>query len=164
VVTVRKIAVVGSRLTPGFVQQVTGLAIGQKVNEAAVRTVCQRLTRTGLIDDVSYAYQTTVDDPGGVTLQLTVTDTKPLLPATVKIPGVEPEAVWKYLAALNPLLTDELPRTEAALNFYGSLIERYLKTIDRADRIGADVTGTEANPTGIVFHTVKVIGAPEKKK
>ena len=164
VVTVGKVAVVGSRLTPDFVQQTTGLVAGGKVNESAVRTVCQRLTKTGLIDDVSYTYQTTVDDPTGVTLQLTIRDTQPLLPATVKIAGVEPDAVWAYLAKLSPVVIAQLPRTEAALTFYGSLIERYLKSVDRNERITAQVTGTAEKPTGIVFSATKAMPAPGKKK
>src|SRR5665213_1617821 len=120
VVTIDKLTVQGTRFTPHSIQILTGLRPGAQIDELAVRKAIARMLESGLIRSVDYNYES-LADPHRVVLELTVVDETPLLPASIEIPGVDPEAVWQYLASVDPLFTRELPRTQKALRFYLSL-------------------------------------------
>lgn len=77
---------------------------------------------------------------------------KPRSCPPIEIPGVDPEAVWQYLASVDPLFTRELPRTQKALRFYIRAITDYLRTNKRQESLIPIVTGDDStNPSGIVF-------------
>jgi hypothetical protein len=124
-----------------------------------------KLTKTGLVDNVSYAYESAGPDPTDVALELTISDSLPLLPATIKVQGIEPELLWGYLLTVNPALARQMPRTEAALTLYATMIERYLRTQSRTERVISEVTVDSAGaPSGIVFYAAQVIKAPARRK
>lgn len=116
VVTIDKLTMQGTRFTPHSIQILTGLRPGLQIDELAVRQAIARMLESGLIRSVDYNYES-LADPHRVILELTVVDETPLLPASIEIPGVDPEAVWQYLASIDPLFTRELPRTEKPCGF-----------------------------------------------
>lgn len=149
-VRLEKIEVHGSRLPEGGVLQVSGLAVGQQVNDFIVNTACHKITSTGLVERVDYAYDLYPDRPT-VALILTVVDEKPLLPAKI-VPSADEEQIWKAIQTTNPLLTRNLPRTEKALKLYSAEMESALKKMGRDNQyVAADVTGDANAPSGIVF-------------
>ena len=151
VVTIEKLTVLGTRFPARSIQILTGLRPGLQIDEAAVRKAIARMLESGLIRSVNYNYES-LEDPGKVALELDVIDETPLYPASIEIPGVDPEPVWQYLESVDPLFTRELPRTQKALRFYARAISDYLRSNKRRDSQAPIVKGdAEGNPTGIVF-------------
>ncbi|MEO8052241.1 MAG: POTRA domain-containing protein [Acidobacteriota bacterium] len=151
VVTIENLKVKGTRFPARSIQILTGLREGDQIDEAAVRKAIERMLESGLIRSVNYVYES-LEDPHQVALELDVIDETPLYPASIEIPGVDPEPVWQYLESVDPLFTRELPRTQKALRFYAHAISDYLRTNKRRDVLAPVVTGdAEGRPTGIVF-------------
>ncbi|MEQ1946056.1 MAG: hypothetical protein ABL995_02640 [Bryobacteraceae bacterium] len=166
-VKIEKLQVTGSRLEASSVQMLTGLRIGQQINEAILRKAIQRMTDSGLVKSVNYSYES-ASSPTSVLLELTIADEAPLLPATIQLPGVEAENVWAYLKGIDPLFSRELPRTQKALAFYVRYIERYLFTLKRQDKVVTVITASDnGEASGIVFVPASLLGLPQfnnKKK
>ena len=151
VVTIEKLNVKGTRFPARSIQILTGLNEGDQIDEAAVRKAIGRMLESGLIRSVNYNYES-LADPSKVALELDVIDETPLYPASIEIPGVDPEPVWQYLESVDPLFTRELPRTQKALRFYAHAISDYLRTNKRREVLAPIVKGdAEGRPTGIVF-------------
>jgi len=156
-VTIDAIAVEGSsRLTQQSIAALSALKVGQTVTEKEVFAACQRIADSGLVTNVEYAYEAYPDKPG-VKLVLTPHDQLPLVPAQIKITGIEEDDVWKWLQNIDPLFTRELPRTEKALALYTRYIDKFLDTKNRPERARADIDGDVAgNARLIVFKAVKL--------
>jgi hypothetical protein len=151
IVTIETLNVKGTRFRARSIQILTGLREGDQIDEAAVRKAIGRMLESGLIRSVNYNYES-LEDPSKVALELDVIDETPLYPASIEIPGVDPEPVWQYLESVDPLFTRELPRTQKALRFYAHAISDYLRTNKRRDILAPIVKGdAEGRPTGIVF-------------
>jgi hypothetical protein len=116
------IEVNGSRLPANSIIRLSNLKVGQKVNYDIINEACHRITSTGLVSLVDYAYE-----PGkpGVVLSFTVTDEMPLLPAKIYPPDDE-DLIWRCLQSADPIFTRELPNTRNALGFYATNINRCL--------------------------------------
>ena len=163
-VRVEKLKVEGSRLEPVSVQMLTGLRQGQQINESSLRKAIQRMLDSGLVKNVDYSYES-MSSPASVLLELRIVDETPLLPATIELPGLEPEDVWAYLKGIDPLFTRELPRTQKALAFYTRYIERYLFSLKRQDRVATVITaGESGDASGIVFVPASLLGLPQPRK
>jgi len=151
IVTIERLQVKGTRFPARSIQILTGLREGDQIDEAAVRKAIERMLESGLIRSVNYNYES-LADPSKVSLELDVIDETPLYPASIEIPGVDPEPVWQYLESVDPLFTRELPRTQKALRFYAHAISDYLRTNKRRDVLAPIVKGdADGRPTGIVF-------------
>jgi hypothetical protein len=151
IVTIEKLNVKGTRFPARSIQILTGLREGDRIDEAALRKAIGRMLESGLIRSVNYNYES-LEDPRQVALELDIIDETPLYPASIEIPGVDPEPVWQYLESVDPLFTRELPRTQKALRFYAHAISDYLRTNKRRDTLAPIVRGdAEGHPTGIVF-------------
>src|SRR6202163_305718 len=116
-VTIEKLTVQGTRFPARSIEILTGLRPGLEIDESAVRKAIAGMLESGLVRSVDYNYES-LQDLHRVTLQLDIIDETPLLPASIDIPGVDAESVWKYLESVDPLFTRELPRTQKALHFY----------------------------------------------
>jgi outer membrane protein assembly factor BamA len=163
-VKIQKIEVIGSRLEPHSVQMLTGLRPGQKINETSLRKAIQRMLESGLVKNVDYAYESTSDQPDVVTLDLTITDETPLLPASIQLPDIDAEDVWGYLKGVDTLFTRELPRTQKALQFYTRYIQRYLANQKKSIRVSSVITAdNDGNASGIVFVPQDLLGLPQFK-
>jgi hypothetical protein len=151
IVTIEKLNIKGTRFPASSIRILTGLREGDQIDEAAVRKAIERMLESGLIRSVNYNYES-LEDTSKVALELDVIDETPLYPASIEIPGVDPEPVWQYLESVDPLFTRELPRTQKALRFYAHAISDYLRTNKRRDTLAPVVKGdAEGRPTGIVF-------------
>ena len=162
-VRIDAIQVSGSRLPADSVIRLSGLAVGQSVNDLMVNTACHKITATGLVKTVDYGYQVYPDKPGAV-LTLTLQDEQPLFPAVIA-PAADADRLWACLQSADPLFTRELPRTERALNYYSGAIERCLKASGRDNEYtAAHVTGdAEGNAKEIVFEIRRYHGAPKTR-
>ncbi len=148
---VESIQVKGTRLPAPSIIRLTGIKLHDRVNSLIVNAACQKITATGLVKNVDYAYNAYSDRPG-VTLVLTVTDEKLLLPATIK-PEADSEALWSALKSRDPIFTRDLPPTEQALDFYANNIEKCLQSMGRDNEYAkADVTADSTGKlTAIIF-------------
>ncbi len=86
----------------------------------------QRLrdSASGLFESVNYRYA-----PGpkrGYALTLALADPRSLSDATIDIPGVNEDEVWRWLAARYPSLNHKVANNDAAQNFLGARIEEHL--------------------------------------
>lgn len=154
-VTIQSVRVKGSRFSAQTLMHLTGLAPGQIVDEAKVREAIGNAMGSGLFTDIAYDYES---QPGStdVVVELTAKDQLPLLPVTIAVPGVDAEAIWKYLTDFDPLFAREMPPTVKAIQLYVRYINKYLDSAGRADiRASGNVTGAGA-PAGVVFEGVKL--------
>ena len=163
-VRIEKIAVTGTRLNPRSVQMLTGLRPGQQINESSLRKAIQRMTESGLVKNVDYAYES-LSGPTSVAVQLTIVDEAPLLPASIQLPEVDAEDVWAYLKNVDPVFTRELPRTQKAIQFYVRYIERYLANQGKPQRVASVITGDgTGGASGIIFVPSDLLGVPRLRR
>ena len=155
-VKIQAIRIKGSRLPEKSILHLTGLQVGQMIDEAKVRSALQHANDSGLFTNVAYTYES-LSDSTDVTLELQITDQLPLVPATIKIPKIDAEQVWQYLQNFDPLFTRELPQTEKAINLYAGYITKYLESQNRTDvRITGNVLGSNERATGVEFVATKL--------
>src|SRR5579875_2174648 len=154
-VRIDEIDIRGTRWPADSVVRLSGLTIGENVNDSIVNAACHKITASGLVKTVDYGYAMYPDKPG-VALTLTLQDETPLLPAAIQPEG-DGERLWGCLASADPLFTRELPRTERALKYYSAAIEKCLKAVGRENEYGsAVVTGhAQGNARQIVFQIRK---------
>ncbi|MGI8958588.1 MAG: hypothetical protein ACR2IV_02275 [Bryobacteraceae bacterium] len=119
------IEVNGSRLPANSILRLSALKVGQKVNYDLINEACHRITSTGLVSLVDYAYTLEPGKPG-VVLSLKISDELPLLPAKV-YPPEDGDQIWGCLQSADPIFTRELPNTRNALGFYATNINRCLQ-------------------------------------
>ena len=148
---VESIHVQGTRLTSNSVIRLSGIKLHDRVNDRIVNAACHRITATGLVKSVDYAYDAYPDRPT-VTLKLTIVDEAPRLPAKIR-PSADEDWLWASLEAVDPLFTRELPPTEKALAFYSKNFDKCLEVKGRSNEyVASDVTAdTSGKLTGIVF-------------
>ena len=159
-VVLDSIKVIGSRLPQESVIRLSGLKVGDKVNDLIVTTACHKVTATGLVKSVEYTYDLYPNKPG-VGLKLTLVDEMPLLPAHIK-PVEQEDHLWQSLTAIDPIFTRELPRTEKALSFYADNLGTVLKHEGHPDEYAAPdvVSGSDGSVNGISFEIRKYKNAP----
>lgn len=146
-----KIEIRGTRLPADSIFRLSGLTIGQRVNDGIVNAACHKITSTGLVKSIDYGYDS-YPDREGVVLTLTLVDEVPLFPSKIEPEKEEPH-LWQLLQSEDPLFTRELPRTERALDYYSANFERCLKSEGRDDEYASPVIVADANgnPSEIVF-------------
>lgn len=151
-VTIEGFDVKGSRLPKESIIRLSALQIGQKVNYTIVNAACHRITSTGLVKMINYAYDKFPGKPG-VMLSLTVQDELPLLPAKIA-PAQDEDRIWHCLETADPVFTRDLPNTENALSFYAANIERCLRNQGRTGESVAKTVACDGNgvSTQIVFN------------
>ena len=142
----------GTLIPAESISRLSGLKVGQQVNYSIINEACHKITSTGLVKMIDYAYE---KYPGksGVILSLTVTDELPLFSAKI-IPPEDTDKIWGCLQSADPIFTRELPNTRAALNFYSSNINRCIEIHGQHDAyvhasVACDVHG---NASEIIFH------------
>jgi len=121
-VELQGIEVTGTRLPPNSVIRISGLKIGQMVNDDALKQASDKVTSTGLVKSVDYSYSITPGKPG-VSLTLKVTDEGPLLPARI-LPEEDSQPIWACLQSSDPIFSRDMPNTENAIHFYAINIAR----------------------------------------
>ena len=169
-VIIRTFAVEGTRLPARSVIRLTELKSGVTVTFADVFKAMQKVTSTGLIDNIDFEYESWPDKVDEVMLRLKCRDTKPIIPATVKIAGVEEDKVWKWLQQIDPLFTPELPPVERAIRFYEAWLTKYMEANGQPEfrekyAIGNETLFKNNAPERVVFSviTLKSIGKSKKR-
>ena len=168
-VTLRDFAVSGTRFPAASVVRLAGLHTGKQVNFLALHEALQKVTRTGLIGNIDFEYENYADKPDEVKLVMKCRDVLPLVPALIAIEGVEDEAVWKWLANIDPLFTRELPPNEGALQLYESWITKYLEangmpTFSQTAIVRGETEGKPDRIERIVFKRIVRRAAPKSPK
>ena len=69
---------------------------GDEVDFAKLQTALRKVTQTGLISNIDFEYESLPDKETDVILHLTCKDVKPLTKASIQIPMVNQDDVWKY--------------------------------------------------------------------
>lgn len=133
------IEVTGTRLPPNSVIRISGLKVGQMVNDDVLKQASDKVTSTGLVKSIDYSYGITPGKPG-VSLTLKVTDEGPLLPAHI-LPEQDSQPIWACLQSADPIFTRDMPNTDNAIHFYALNIARCIGTPRRtaADPVPATV-------------------------
>lgn len=121
-VQLQGIEVSGTRLPPNSIIRISGLKIGQMVNDDSLKQASDKVTSTGLVKSVGYSYSITPGKPG-VSLTLKVIDEAPLLPAHI-LPEQDSQPIWACLQSADPIFTRDMPNTENAIHFYALNIAR----------------------------------------
>lgn len=115
----------GTRLPSASLLRLSGLKVGQMVNYDILNEACSKITSTGLVSAIDYAYNVQPGKPG-VLVTFKVTDELPLLPATIYPPQNE-DLLWACLQAADPIFGREMPNTGNAMRFYEANIDRCLE-------------------------------------
>src|SRR5579875_2814633 len=117
-----QIHVTGSRLPAESIVRISGLRIGQMIDDDLLHKVSEKITSTGLVKGIDYEFNET---PGksGVDLAIKLFDEGPLLPAHIA-PPEQAETIWSCLQSADPIFTREMPNTEKAIHFYSINIAR----------------------------------------
>jgi hypothetical protein len=118
------IEVTGTRLPPPSIIKVSGLKIGQMINDDVLKEASDKITSTGLVKGLDYGYNIMPGKPG-VYLTLKVFDEEPLLPARI-LPEEQAQPIWSCLQSSDPIFSQEIPNTENAIHFYSINIARCL--------------------------------------
>ncbi len=116
------IEVAGTRFPQESIIKISGLKIGQMINDETLKEASGRLTSTGLIKGIDYGYNIVPGRPG-VLLSMKVFDEGPLLPVRI-LPESAAEPIWNCLRSADPIFTAEMPNTERAIHFYSVNIAR----------------------------------------
>jgi hypothetical protein len=152
------IEVTGTRLPFESIIKISGLKVGQTINDDILKQASDKITSTGLVKGLDYGYNL-VPGKAGVYLSLKVFDEEPLLPARI-LPAESAELIWTCLQSADPIFTREMPNTEKAIHFYSINIARCMGNSGAAgERVAATVAcdGT-GKSIGIDFH-VKPVSA-----
>jgi len=118
------VSVEGTALSKEVVLQLAGLNIGVPIDQAAMEAASQKLNATGMFETISYSY-----GPGpkqGYVLTLKVADPSSPFHATIDIPGVNEDEIWRWLATRYPSLDHKVPVNEAGQQFVARQIEEHL--------------------------------------
>jgi hypothetical protein len=132
------IQVSGTRLPTESVIRISGLKVGEMINDETLKQASDKLTSTGLVKGLDYGYNI-VPGKSGVYLTINVFDEGPLLPARI-YPPEEAQSIWTCLRSADPIFIEELPNTEKAIHFYSINMARCLGNSGAArDRLSATV-------------------------
>jgi hypothetical protein len=157
------IEVNGSRLPASSIIRISNLKVGQKVNYDIINEACHRITSTGLVALVDYAYNLEPGKPG-VVLSFTVTDEMPLLPAKI-YPAEDEDRIWRCLQSADPIFTREMPNTRNALGFYATNINRCLENVGaRQDYARPSVVCDRVGRAAEIVFSIREKAAPGPKK
>jgi hypothetical protein len=137
-VQLQGIEVTGTRLPADSIIKISGLKVGEMINDDVLKQASDKLTSTGLIKGIDYGYDIVQGKPG-VYLSIKVFDEEPLLPAHI-MPADYAPPIWRCLESADPIFTREIPNTEKAIRFYSLNIARCIENGGAAkDRVSATV-------------------------
>lgn len=156
------IQVSGTRLPYESIIKISGLKVGQMIDESVLKEATDKITSTGLVKGINYSYNVALRKQA-VLLSLNVFDEGPLLPAHI-LPEHEAEPVWACLQSADPIFTREMPNTEKAIHFYSINIARCLSN-SGTERTGHGFrTANEEEPhTAFGRGAVPVVRVPQER-
>jgi hypothetical protein len=126
-VTIRRIFVEGTRLPTLSVIRLAEIKVGDQVNFLKLHGALQKVTKSGLISNIDFEYESLPDIETEVVLHMKCTDVAPVAKATIAIPQVNENDVWAWLGQVDPLFTRDMPPTEAAIKLYSYWIGKYME-------------------------------------
>jgi hypothetical protein len=126
-VTIRRIFVEGTRLPTPSVIRLAEIKVGDQVDFLKLNGALQKVTKSGLISNIDFEYESLPDKETEVVLHMKCTDVAPTAKATIAIPQVDENDVWAWLGQVDPLFTRDMPPTEAAIRFYSHWIAKYME-------------------------------------
>ncbi len=168
-VTLRDFSVQGSRFSSVSVVRLAGLHTGKQVNFLLLNDALQKVTSSGLIENIDFEYENYEDKPEEVRLLMKCRDAQPIVPSRVAIDGADEDAIWKWLQNIDPLFTRELPPNEKALHLYETWIGKYFEANGQPDftqkaAVRAETEGSAGNVRRVVFKRVTLRGVGKKPK
>ncbi len=131
------IQVTETRLPAESIIRISGLKVGQMIDDASLREASDKITSTGLVKGLDYEFNSTPGKPG-VYLSIKVFEEGPLLPARI-MPSEAAEPIWACLRSADAIFTPEMPNTEKAIHFYSVNIARCLQNEGAREKVSATV-------------------------
>ena len=127
-VTIKRIIVEGTRLPALSVVSLAQVKAGDQVNFIKLHSAMQKVTKSGLISNIDFEYESVPDKETDVILHLKCTDVPPVAIASIRIAKLNEDDVWKWLKEVDPLFTREMPPNEAAIQLYAHWIGKYMES------------------------------------
>ena len=118
------VSVEGTTLSKDAVLNLAGLHIGSPIDKSAIEAASQKLNESGMFESVNYRYAQAPKQ--GYALTLMLADPRSLFNATIDIPGVNEDELWRWLSSTYPLLNHKVPANEAAQRFVSRKLEDHL--------------------------------------
>jgi outer membrane protein insertion porin family len=144
-----------TRLAAPAILAATGLKPGQTVAAKDFEAASGRLAETGLFSSVTYKYTPKqVAGKNGFVLAWTVVEEPATVRARLDLPGLNENAAWQEINAIDGLLHVQLPANATAEAYYKQGIERYLAQKQRPAEIVVRLQ------TDLNTHTMSPVFAP----
>lgn len=118
------VSIEGTALSKDAVLQLAGLRIGSTVDPPAFEVAARKLSDTGLFQSVNYRYESSSHN--GFALTLSLADPTVFLSATVDVPGMNEDELWRWLSSQYPSLNHKVPAHDAAQLFVDRKLEEHL--------------------------------------
>src|SRR5207248_2704792 len=98
----RKIIVEGTRLPGQSVIRMAEIKIGDQVNFVKLFGAMQKVTKTGLIINIDFEYESLPTAETDIALHMKCKDDPPTAKGSIQIAKVNEDDVWKWLAEVDP--------------------------------------------------------------
>jgi hypothetical protein len=164
-VKIKRILVEGTRLPTLSVIRLAEIKAGDEVNFLKLNDALKKVTKSGLIRNIDFEYESVPDSETDVVLRLKCTDEAPVAEASVNIAKVKDEDVWAWLQNVDALFTREMPPNEAAIRLYSFWIGKYMEShgepkFHESFAVQPDVSSSSGGPLPdrLVFKAVKLRG------
>ncbi len=147
----RSLTVRGNRLyTREQILSVSGLQLGQVVAKPEFDAARDRILATGMFETVGYQFG---PGPGGqgYAANFDVSETTGRFPVQFEELGVATPGLEAFLKSRNPLYSPSLPGTKTVLESYTRLIEEYLASQNKPNRVLGEVIPTGKDEYKIVY-------------
>jgi hypothetical protein len=102
----------------------TGLKPGKTTNNAQLQHICQKLVDSGFFTSANFTYKPEKSGAGSpYQIGFAVVEDPTLIPAVVDVEGMDPEAIWQQLSAVNPLIGPVMPDNDPAQTMYQKALD-----------------------------------------
>lgn len=146
---IASINVTGNVLYPQpAIVRASGLRIGQRAGQADFDAARDRLLATGAFESVGYRFS-----PGdrGYAAVFDVVEVKQVFPFKFDSLNADEAALRRAVAAAEPLFSDRLPGTDAALKRYAKVVQDALAAQGKTEAVIAKLTSDAGDQLAIVF-------------
>jgi outer membrane protein assembly factor BamA len=116
----------------------SGLRTGMPFGETVPREAAQRLQGTGFFRSVQFHYEP-APDRKGYAVRFELAEDTDSLPARIDLPGIDENAAWDALRAVDPMLTRQVPSNDVEQSRYVHAIEAYAAQHGQAQKVVARV-------------------------
>lgn len=142
---------------------VAGLRTGQLAGKEEFEAARDRLIATGAFETVGYRFAA-APNSSGYAASFQVVEAMPVYPVQFEFPNVPAADVSAWLKSKDPLYGPKIPGTTAVLERDARLVEAFLGTKNKAEKVVAKIVATAPDQFAIVFRPATALPAVAEVK